>query len=138
VRVIVPYPADIGFDVLVRAMAPEMSFGIRCVVVPSFGPLFHSYCFKNGVLPITLDALEVARLAEGAAPVAPQAMFCVDVAAQTLVTRSGRKLTFSSPGFCLQQLLEGGDEIDMSLRLQAKISDFHANAAQRKPWLYHP
>ena len=113
-----------------------VAFGIRCVIAPSYGPLFHSYCFKNGVLPITLPATEVASLAEEAAPGAPQAMFCVDVAAQTLLTPSGRSIPFSIPSFRLQQLLEGMDELDMTLKLQPEIAAFHASAAQRSPWLY--
>jgi 3-isopropylmalate/(R)-2-methylmalate dehydratase small subunit len=112
------------------------AFGIRCVIAPSYGPLFHSYCFKNGVLPITLDAAEVARLAGEAAPGAPKAIFSVDVAAQTLVAPSGRSVAFSIPTFRLQQLLEGIDELDMTLKLQPEIAAFHAKAAQRKPWLY--
>ena len=112
------------------------AFGIRCVIAPSYGPLFHSYCFKNGVLPITLDAAEVARLAEEAAPGAPTAIFSVDVAAQTLVTPSGRTIPFAIPDFRRQQLLEGVDELDMTLKLQPEIAAFHAEAARKKPWLY--
>ena len=113
-----------------------VAFGIRCVIAPSYGPLFHTYCFKNGVLPITLEAAEVARLAEEAAPGAPGAMFSVDVATQTLVTPSGRQIKFSIPSFRLQQLLEGIDELDLTLKLLPEIAAFHADAAHRKPWLY--
>ena len=113
-----------------------VAFGIRCVIAPSYGPLFYSYCFKNGVLPITLDAAEVARLAEEAAPGAPSAMFSVDVALQTLVTPSGRSIRFSIPSFRLNQLIEGMDELDLTLKLLPEIATFHANAAKRKPWLY--
>ena len=112
------------------------AFGIRCVIAPSFGPLFHSYCFKNGVLPITLDVAEVARLAEEAAPGAPGAIFSVEVESQTLVTPSGRSIQFSIPAFRRQQLLEGLDELDMTLRLQPEIAAFHAKAVLKKPWLY--
>lgn len=113
-----------------------LAFGIRCVIAPSYGPLFHSYCFKNGVLPITLEAAEVTRLAAEAAPGAPQALFSVDVAAQTLLTPSGRSIRFSIPSFRLQQLLAGMDELDMTLKLAPAIAEFHAQAARRKPWLY--
>jgi 3-isopropylmalate/(R)-2-methylmalate dehydratase small subunit len=113
-----------------------VAFGIRCIIAPSYGPLFHSYCFKNGVLPITLDAAEVSRLAEEAAPGAPKAMFSVDVTSQMLVTPSGRSIKFLIPSFRLQQLLEGMDELDMTLKLQREIAEFHSNAALRKPWLY--
>lgn len=113
-----------------------LAFGIRCVIAPSFGPLFHSYCFKNGVLPITLDAAAVARLADEAAPGAPQALFSVDVKTLNLTTPSGRSIRFSTPSFRQQQLLEGRDELDMTLKLHAEIAAFHAQSAQRKPWLY--
>jgi 3-isopropylmalate/(R)-2-methylmalate dehydratase small subunit len=113
-----------------------VSFGIRCVIAPSFGPLFYNFTFRNGVLPIQLDAAEVARLAEEAAPGSPGALFSLDVAAQILTTPNGRQVKFSVPAFRLQQLLDGLDEIDMALRMEAKIGEFHARAAKRKPWLY--
>ena len=113
-----------------------VSFGIRCVIAPSFGPLFYSNCFKNGVVPVALDARQIATMADEAAPGAPNAIFSLDVAAQKLTTPSGKTVDFQVPGFRLQQLLEGLDEIEMTLRHKAAIAAFHENGKQRRPWIY--
>jgi 3-isopropylmalate/(R)-2-methylmalate dehydratase small subunit len=112
------------------------AFGIQCVIAPSFGPLFYGNCFKNRLVPITLDEPEVARLAQECAPGGPDVLLTLDLAARELSAPQGRKIEFSIPAFRYRQLLEGLDEIDMTLRVQDTISTFHRRAAAARPWLY--
>jgi 3-isopropylmalate/(R)-2-methylmalate dehydratase small subunit len=112
------------------------AFGLRCVIAPSFGQLFYGNCFKNGFVPITLEPAEVERLARDCAPGAPSALLGLDLAQRTLSAPDGRKIGFTIPEFRYRQLLEGLDEIDMTLRLSDAITAFQQRAATAKPWLY--
>ena len=112
------------------------AFGIRCVIAPSFGPLLYGNCFKNGLVPVELAEAEVAALAQECAAGAPAAMLTLDLNKRTLTTPSGRTIEFSLPAFRYRQLIEGLDEIDMTLRLGDAISAFHRRAAAARPWAY--
>lgn len=109
------------------------AFGIRCVIAPSFGEIFFNNCFKNGVLPIVLAEAEVIAIAREAEA---GGAFTADLAANTLVTPDGRRYPVTIPAFRRQQLLEGLDEIDLTLRREAEITAFHAGLVQRRPWMY--
>lgn len=111
------------------------AFGICGVVAPSFGALFYGNCFKNGLVPIELPETEVARLAEECAPGAPSAMLTLDVGRREISAPSGRKIQFGLPAFRLRQLLEGLDEIEMTLQQRGRISEFRRRALNARPWL---
>ena len=83
-----------------------VAFGIRCVIAPSFGDIFYSNCFKNGVLPIIRSEAEVLALAREAEPGGSAAVFTADLLASTLVTPSGRTIRIELAAFRRQQLLE--------------------------------
>ncbi len=110
-----------------------VAFGIRCVIAPSFGEIFFSNCFKNGVLPVVLPEHEVLALA---AEAEGGGAFTADLPANVLTTPSGRGLGIELPAFRRQQLLEGLDEISLTLRREGEIAAFHAAAVRRRPWLY--
>ena len=112
------------------------SFGIRCVIAESFGPLFYGNCFKNGVLPVTLPLAEVARMAEEAGIAGAAATFGADLTRLEITTPTGRRVAFELPAFRRKQLLEGLDEIDLSLQVAGKITAFHAAARKTRPWVY--
>ena len=112
------------------------SFGIRCVIAESFGPLFYGNCFKNGVVPVTLPLAEVARMAEEASAGGEAAIFSADLAKLQIVTPTGRTVAFELPAFRRKQLIEGLDEIDLSLRVADKIAAFHDRARKVQPWVY--
>jgi len=111
-------------------------FGIRCIVAPSMGEIFVSNCFANAVLPLTLPATIVRELAAEAAPGAPTALFTVDLAANTLVSPSGRRVPVSLPEFRRRGLLEGLDELAVTLQDQNRIDSFLAQARRAWPWAY--
>lgn len=111
-------------------------WGIRCIIAPSFGEIFYNNCFANGVLPLILPAILIGELAEEAASGAPSALFTVDLTANTLVTPSGRTIRFSLPGFRRRGLLEGLDEIAVTLQETARIDTFLHRLRDAYPWAY--
>jgi 3-isopropylmalate/(R)-2-methylmalate dehydratase small subunit len=115
-------------EVAVWALA---SLGIRCVIAPSFGQIFYNNCFQNGLLAVTLPEAEVQALMQQAA--APEAKpFTVDLEAQTI----NGSLRFETAPRQRQMLLEGLDEIGLTLALEPKIAAFQAADRQRRPWIY--
>ncbi|MSQ87698.1 MAG: 3-isopropylmalate dehydratase small subunit [Betaproteobacteria bacterium] len=115
-------------EVAVWALA---SLGVRCLIAPSFGQIFFNNCFQNGLLPITLPAPTVASLAQRAA--APDAgPFTVDLAAQTI----NGSVHFEIAPRGKKMLLEGLDEIALTLAMEPKIAAFQAADRQRRPWIY--
>jgi len=105
--------------------------GIRCLIAPSFGRIFQGNCFQNGVLPIALPAATTEALmhracAPGAAP------FTVDLERQTV----NGDVRFEIGARRRRMLLEGLDEIGLTLALETKIAAFQAADRARRPWIY--
>jgi 3-isopropylmalate/(R)-2-methylmalate dehydratase small subunit len=118
------------------AVTALAAFGIRCVIAPSVGEIFFNNCFKFGVLPILLSQEDVLSLADEAALGAPGAIFSADLPANALTAPSGRKFEISLPAFRRQQLLEGLDEVELTLRRADDIAAFQSAASERHPWIY--
>jgi len=115
-------------EVAVWALA---SLGIRCLIAPSFGQIFFNNCFQNGLLAIVLPAAAVAALAKDAA--APDAKpFTVDLEKQTI----NGTVKFEVAPRSRKMLLEGLDEIGMTLAMEPKIAAFQAADRKRRPWIY--
>jgi 3-isopropylmalate/(R)-2-methylmalate dehydratase small subunit len=95
--------------------------GYRCVIAPSFGDIFFNNCFQTGMLPIVLPAATVAELTK-------EAECNADDAA------AGR--TFKVDAAKRRALLEGLEEIQMTLAREAEIADFQADDRRRRPWIY--
>jgi 3-isopropylmalate/(R)-2-methylmalate dehydratase small subunit len=108
-------------------------FGIRCVIAPSFGEIFWGNCFKNSVLPVTLPGDQIRALAEEAQP---QSAFIVDLARNEIAAPSGKVVRFDLPEFRRRGLLDGLDEIDVTLEMEPQIADFLERAAEVSPWAY--
>lgn len=119
-----------------NAVTALANFGIRCVIAPSVGDIFFNNCFKFGVLPVILPQDEVLALAAEAAPGAPSAIFSADLTTSELVTPSGRRLAIPLPAFRRQQLLEGLNEVELTLRRADDIAAFHAAASGQQSWIY--
>lgn len=112
------------------------NYGIRVVIAPSFAEIFFNNCFKNGLLPITLEGSLVARLlGEIAANEGYQLQ--VDLSSQQVVLPNGESLPFDIEPTRKHNLLEGLDDIALTLRRQGEIRDYEATAAQRTPWLFN-
>lgn len=109
------------------------ALGFRCVVAPSFGDIFYKNCFANGVLPVVVSQAELERLA---AEAEPGARFGVDLERTTVVAPSGREIAFDVNPARREQLLEGLDEIELTLRRADAIAAFQAADREQRPWVY--
>ncbi len=111
-----------------------LDFGIRCVIAPSFGEIFYNNCFKNGILPIELPKAEVDLLMDDAQRGA-NAVVTVDLESQEITGPDGGTLHFEIDPFRKHCLLNGLDDIGLSLEKAAKIDDYEARQRQEQPWL---
>ena len=110
-------------------------FGIRCVIAPSFADIFYNNCFKNGLLPITLPKDAVVGLAEVAGRGA-NATFAVDLEAQEISDPDGNTISFEIDPFRKHCLLNGLDDIGLTMRKAKSIDDFEESQRTSQPWLY--
>jgi len=109
-------------------------FGIRCVVAPSFADIFHNNCFKNGILPIALPREQVDVLMKDAEKGA-NARMVVDLEAQTITTSDGESFAFEIDPFKKHCLLEGLDDIGLTMEKADAIAGFESRAAAARPWV---
>jgi len=109
-------------------------FGIRCVIAPSFADIFFNNCFKNGILPIPLPQEDVDKLM-GDAENGANATLTIDLEAQTITRPDGSKIAFEVDPFRKRCLLEGLDDIGLTMEKSAAIDAFEAKAAAQRPWL---
>ena len=111
-----------------------LDFGIRCVIAPSFGEIFYNNCFKNGILPVELPKAEVDLLMDDAQRGA-NAVLTVDLESQEITGPDGGTLHFEVDPFRKHCLLNGLDDIGLSLEKVAKIDDYEAKQRLEQPWL---
>ncbi|MEP1961474.1 3-isopropylmalate dehydratase small subunit [Tateyamaria sp.] len=109
-------------------------FGIRCVISTSFADIFYNNCFKNGILPIALPAEAVDVLMKDAEKGA-NARMTVDLEAQTVTTSDGEVFNFEVDAFKKHCLIEGLDDIGLTMAKEASIDSFEAQASQARPWV---
>jgi 3-isopropylmalate/(R)-2-methylmalate dehydratase small subunit len=111
-----------------------LDFGIRCVISTSFADIFYNNCFKNGILPVVLPPEAVAVLMEDAKKGA-NARVTVDLPSQTVTTSDGQSFGFDIDPFKKHCLLNGLDDIGLSLEKVASIDAYEGRAAQSRPWI---
>ncbi len=109
-------------------------FGIRCVIAPSFADIFHNNCFKNGILPIALPQDQVDILMNEAQKGA-NARIDVDLEAQTITTSEGDIISFEVDAFKKHCLLEGLDDIGLTLEKANAINTFESTVGTTRPWV---
>ncbi|MEM8538393.1 MAG: 3-isopropylmalate dehydratase small subunit [Pseudomonadota bacterium] len=110
-------------------------FGIRVMISTSFADIFYNNCFKNGLLPITLPQEQVDLLMADAARGA-NATLTVDLAENLITTSDGAKIPFQIDANKRHNLLQGLDEIGLTLEKQDQIEAYEASAKAQFPWLY--
>ena len=110
-------------------------YGFRAVIAPSFADIFYNNCFKNGLLPIILSEDQVAQLF-GELEAAEGYQLDIDLAAQTVTTASGSSMHFDIDDFRKQCLLEGLDEIGLSLQQADAIRAYEEKRAAQEPWIF--
>lgn len=111
-----------------------LDFGIQCVIAPSFADIFYNNCFKNGILPIVLKNSEIDELLEFSK--SPSNSVIIDLPKQEV--KAGEKIyKFEIDSFKKHCLIEGLDDIGLTLQKSQKIADFEEKNRQITPWLYN-
>ena len=111
-------------------------YGFRAVIAPSFADIFFNNCFKNGLLPIVLPEATVAQLFDEVAAF-PGYQLTIDLERQVIVRPQGEEIPFEVQAFRKYCLLNGFDDIGLTLRQSDKIKAFEAQRLATKPWLAH-
>ena len=110
-----------------------LDFGITCVISPSFADIFYSNCFKNGILPIILDQEKIKELSEYANR---KEKISVDLKVEKIIY-GNNEIKFKIDSFKRKCLLEGLDDIALSLKKSDKIESFEKNLKNKKPWIFN-
>jgi len=111
-------------------------YGFRALIAPSYADIFFNNCFKNGLLPVVLEEAQVARLFEEVAAF-PGYSLTIDLARQVVLKPDGSELPFEVQPFRKYCLLNGFDDIGLTLRHADKIRAYEAERLARMPWLAH-
>ena len=110
-----------------------LDFGIRCLIAPSFADIFYNNCFKNGILPITLPQAEIDKLIDDAGRGA-NATLTIDLPTQEIRGPDGGKIHFEIDPFRKRCLIEGLDDIGLTLEKAEAIDAFERRARLERPW----
>lgn len=110
--------------------------GIRCIIAPSFGEIFAGNCFQNGLLTIALPSETVQRIGGRLLADRATAQVEVDLAAQQILLAGGEIISFDYDPLRKRALLEGLDEIGMTLQLADRITAFQDSDRMARPWIY--
>jgi len=111
-----------------------LDFGIRCVIAPSYADIFYSNCFKNGILPIVLPQEQVDILMKDAEKGA-NARIEIDLEAQTITSSDGEVFSFDVDPFKKHCLINGLDDIGLTLEKAASIQSYETRLAAERPWV---
>ncbi len=109
-------------------------YGFRAIIAPSYADIFYNNCFKNGLLPIVLPEREVARLIHDAALTSGYAL-TIDLERQVVLDPAERASPFDVEAFRKYCLLNGFDDIGLTLRQSDRIRAFEADRLLKRPWL---
>jgi len=113
-----------------------VDYGFRAIIAPSYADIFYNNSFKNGLLPIVLDRAAVDRLFKQCEATTGYRL-TVDLAAQTVTTPSGASFTFEVDGFRKHCLLNGLDDIGLTLQHVDEIRAYEARRRKEAPWLFN-
>ena len=112
-----------------------LDMGFQCIIAESFADIFFNNCFKNGILPIVLPASDVEALFKQV-ETTPGYKLVIDLAAQAVIRPDGCGLPFQIDGFRKECLLNGWDDIGLTLRHAEKIRQFEEKRRIDQPWLF--
>ncbi|RVT97963.1 3-isopropylmalate dehydratase small subunit [Rhodovarius crocodyli] len=111
-----------------------MGMGVRCVIAPSFGDIFFSNCFQNGMLPVRLPIEVIRRIAEETEASPGNARTTVDLARRVVITPTGAEIPFEVDARRREALLEGLDDISLTKRHAEAIAAWRAKDRAARPW----
>ena len=109
-----------------------LDFGIRVIIAPSFADIFYNNCFQNGILPIVVNAEELDRLMSAAGS---QLEFNIDLPNQS-IQAGNHSINFDIEDHRKERLLQGLDDIGITLGYKEDISSYESNKKTQKPWLF--
>ena len=112
-----------------------LDFGIRCIISTSFADIFYNNCFKNGILPVAVGKDDWRLLLNDVADL-ENPRLTVDLEARTITRPNGGQIAFEIDGFRRDCLLNGLDDIGLTLQKADKIDAFEAVQKEHQPWLY--
>ncbi len=113
-----------------------MAMGLRVVIAPSFGDIFFGNCFQNGLLPIRLPMATIENLARELSAKPDRATLTIDLQALRVRTPTGGEIAFAVEPLQQRMLLEGLDQIGLTLTHEAAIAQFQSQDRRTRPWLY--
>jgi len=121
-----------------RERAPKAlrEFGFRAIVAPSYGGIFFNNCYRNGIVPVELPIEQVRALADEITASEGKNQLTVDLQSLSVSSEGGLKFSFEAPETLRQMLLQGMDEIAMTLARQTQIEQYRSRDRQRRPWAY--
>lgn len=121
-----------------RESAPKAlrEWGFRAVIAPSFGGIFYSNSFRNGLLPVELPIETVRAIADATQPDPASSPVTVDLEAQEVTAKGGLRFRFSTPAVLRQMLLQGADEIELTLKRAGQIEAFRTRDKAIRSWAY--
>jgi len=111
-----------------------LDFGIRCVISTSFADIFYNNCFKNGILPIKVSKEDLDKLMDDAER-GSNATLSVDLETQTINGPDGGEVKFEVDEFKKECLLNGLDDIGLTMKKETAIESFENNLSTEKPWI---
>jgi 3-isopropylmalate/(R)-2-methylmalate dehydratase small subunit len=109
-----------------------LDFGFKCIIAPSFADIFYNNCFKNGILPIRLTQDKVDILMEQANN---KKMLTVDLEKQKIISEDSSSIDFDIDEFRKKCLIEGLDDIGLTLQKKEKITQYEATLKSSHPWI---
>jgi len=112
-----------------------LDFGIHCVISTSFADIFYNNCFKNGILPIKVTKEQLDSLMDDAGRGA-NATLSIDLEAQTIQRPDGGEIAFEVDEFKKHCLINGLDDIGLTMQEENKITDYEGSQKAEQPWLY--
>ena len=112
-----------------------LDFGIKCVISTSFADIFYNNCFKNGILPVKVTKKQLDLLMESAERGA-NATLTVDLENRSIKDSDGVEFDFEIDEFKRHCLLNGLDDVGLTMQIDDKIEDFEGNQRAGQPWLY--
>jgi 3-isopropylmalate/(R)-2-methylmalate dehydratase small subunit len=113
-----------------------MGMGIRAVIAPGFGDIFYNNCFQNGLLPVALPREEVERLAEETRAAPGNARVTIDLERQVVVSPRGHEIPFEIDIRRRRAMLDGLDDIGLTLTHQERIAAWQARDRVERPWVW--
>jgi 3-isopropylmalate/(R)-2-methylmalate dehydratase small subunit len=112
------------------------AFGIRCVIAPSFGPIFYNNCFQNGLLPVALPLEAIEELVAEVEASQGTGRVSIDLEACTVTSPSGKVTPFKIDALRRDAMLKGADAIEQTMARERQIAIFETSDRQRFPWIY--